>query len=97
MCFHAHARSGPGGAAVHQARLEDEWAYLFLDGVSLRVRRPAGHRPMVCFVKVERAWTELFTPSCSDSTSTGKTAPSSFLHKRLDITVSIIRVDRRGE
>src|SRR5664280_2003806 len=26
----------------HQARLEDDWAYLFLDGVSLRVRRPAG-------------------------------------------------------
>jgi putative transposase len=28
----------------HQARLEDEWAYLFLDGVSLRVRRPAGQK-----------------------------------------------------
>ena len=28
----------------HQARLEDEWAYLFLDGVSLRVRRPSGRR-----------------------------------------------------
>jgi transposase-like protein len=28
----------------HQARLKDEWAYLFLDGVSLRVRRPAGRR-----------------------------------------------------
>ncbi len=28
----------------HQARLEDEWAYLFLDGVSLRVRRPAGRK-----------------------------------------------------
>jgi transposase-like protein len=26
----------------HQARLQDEWAYLFLDGVSLRVRRPSG-------------------------------------------------------
>ncbi len=30
--------------AFHQARLKDEWAYLFLDGVSLRVRRPAGRR-----------------------------------------------------
>jgi putative transposase len=28
----------------HQARLEDEWAYLFLDGVSLRVRRPGGRQ-----------------------------------------------------
>jgi putative transposase len=28
----------------HQARLEDEWAYLFLDGVSLRVRRPVGRK-----------------------------------------------------
>jgi len=28
----------------HQAGLEDEWAYLFLDGVSLRVRRPAGRK-----------------------------------------------------
>jgi putative transposase len=28
----------------HQARLEDEWAYLFLDGVALKVRRPAGRQ-----------------------------------------------------
>ena len=28
----------------HQAPLNDEWAYLFLDGVSLRVRRPAGRK-----------------------------------------------------
>jgi putative transposase len=28
----------------HQAPLQDEWAYLFLDGVSLRVRRPAGRK-----------------------------------------------------
>jgi putative transposase len=28
----------------HQAPLEDEWAYLFLDGVSLRVRRPSGRQ-----------------------------------------------------
>jgi putative transposase len=30
--------------AFHQARLKDEWAYLFLDGVSLRVRRPSGRK-----------------------------------------------------
>jgi len=30
--------------AFHQARLRDEWAYLFLDGVSLRVRRPSGRQ-----------------------------------------------------
>jgi len=30
--------------AFHQARLQDEWAYLFLDGVSLRVRRPGGRK-----------------------------------------------------
>jgi len=28
----------------HQAPLRDEWAYLFLDGVSLRVRRPVGRK-----------------------------------------------------
>src|SRR6201997_2888426 len=28
----------------HRARLQDEWAYLFLDGVSLRVRRPSGRK-----------------------------------------------------
>src|SRR5712692_2853865 len=28
----------------HQARLEDEYGYLFLDGVSLRMRRPAGRK-----------------------------------------------------
>lgn len=28
----------------HQAPLEDEWAYLFLDGVNLKVRRPAGRQ-----------------------------------------------------
>ena len=30
--------------AFHQAALKDEWAYLFLDGVSLRVRRPVGRK-----------------------------------------------------
>jgi len=30
--------------AFHQARLKDEWVYLFLDGVSLRVRRPGGRK-----------------------------------------------------
>ena len=28
----------------HQASLKDEWAYLFLDGVNLKVRRPAGRQ-----------------------------------------------------
>jgi putative transposase len=28
----------------HQAALKDEWAYLFLDGVNLKVRRPAGRQ-----------------------------------------------------
>jgi putative transposase len=28
----------------HEARLRDDYAYLFLDGVSLRVRRPAGRK-----------------------------------------------------
>lgn len=30
--------------AFHQAPIEDRWAYLFLDGVSLRVRRPMGRK-----------------------------------------------------
>ena len=28
----------------HQAPLKDEWAYLFLDGINLKVRRPAGRQ-----------------------------------------------------
>jgi len=28
----------------HRASLQDEWAYLFLDGVNLKVRRPAGRQ-----------------------------------------------------
>jgi len=28
----------------HSAELKDEWAYLFLDGVSLRIRRPSGRK-----------------------------------------------------
>jgi putative transposase len=31
-------------AQFHQARLSDDWRYLFLDGVSLRVRRPSGRK-----------------------------------------------------
>jgi putative transposase len=31
-------------AQFHQAPLTDDWRYLFLDGVSLRVRRPAGRQ-----------------------------------------------------
>ena len=31
-------------AQFHQAPLADEWRYLFLDGVSLRVRRPTGRK-----------------------------------------------------
>ena len=34
----------------HEAPLKDEWAYWFLDGVSLRVRRPAGRK------RVQRCW-----------------------------------------
>jgi putative transposase len=30
--------------AFREARLKDEWVYLFLDGVSLRVRRPSGRK-----------------------------------------------------
>ncbi len=30
--------------AFQQARLKDEWVYLFLDGVSLRMRRPSGRK-----------------------------------------------------
>ena len=31
-------------AEFHRAALKDEWAYLFLDGVNLKVRRPAGRQ-----------------------------------------------------
>ena len=34
----------------HEARLEDDYAYLFLDGVSLRVRRPAGRKQVQMLV-----------------------------------------------
>jgi len=34
----------------HQARLNDDYAYLFLDGVSLRVRRPTGRKQVQMLV-----------------------------------------------
>jgi transposase-like protein len=34
----------------HQARLDDDWAYLFLDGVSLPVRWPAGRKQVQMLV-----------------------------------------------
>lgn len=34
----------------HRAPLQDEWAYLFLDGVSLKVRRPAGRQSVQMLV-----------------------------------------------
>ena len=34
----------------HQARLKDDYAYLFLDGVSLRVRRPTGRKQVQMLV-----------------------------------------------
>ncbi len=36
--------------AFQQAPLKDEWAYLFLDGVSLRVRRPSGRKSVQMLV-----------------------------------------------
>jgi len=36
--------------AFQRARLKDEWAYLFLDGVSLRVRRPSGRQAVQMLV-----------------------------------------------
>ena len=36
--------------AFQQAPLKDEWAYLFLDGVSLRVRRPSGRQSVQMLV-----------------------------------------------
>jgi putative transposase len=34
----------------HQQPLQDEWAYLFLDGVSLRIRRPGGRKRLQMLV-----------------------------------------------
>jgi len=34
----------------HQARLSDDYVYLFLDGVSLRVRRPTGRKQVQMLV-----------------------------------------------
>lgn len=36
--------------AFHQQPLQDEWAYLFLDGVSLRIRRPGGRKRLQMLV-----------------------------------------------
>ena len=46
----ANPRSGRGGAPVHQARLSDDYVYLFVDGVSLRVRRPTGRKQVQMLV-----------------------------------------------
>jgi hypothetical protein len=43
----------------HQARLSDDYAYLFPDGVSLRVRRPAGRKRCKCWWPMECAATAL--------------------------------------
>jgi transposase-like protein len=37
----------------HQAPLQDEWAYPFLDGVSLRMRRPSGRQRVQMLVAYE--------------------------------------------
>jgi hypothetical protein len=42
--FPANTRSGSGSTAVSSSAAQDEWAYLFLDGVALKVRRPAGRQ-----------------------------------------------------
>lgn len=34
----------------HEGRLEDEWEFLFLDGISLRVRRPSGRKRVMMLV-----------------------------------------------
>jgi len=44
-------------------------------------------------IRLRIARTGLFTLSSSASTSTGKTAPSSFLHKQLDITRQLFSLD----
>lgn len=36
--------------AFQQAPVKDAWGYLFLDGVSLRVRRPAGRKRVQMWV-----------------------------------------------
>jgi transposase-like protein len=60
----------------HQARLGDDYAYLFLDGVSLRVRRPAGRKRVHMLVAygVRRDGTRhllAFMRSQGSATSTG--------------------------
>jgi putative transposase len=42
--------------AVHTARLRDEWAYLFLDGVWLKVRRAAGTKKVLLLVAYGVRW-----------------------------------------
>ena len=58
---HVHGSERPNGSKLvteldqaveqlHTAELRDEWAYLFLDGVSLRMRRPSGRKRMPMLV-----------------------------------------------
>ena len=44
-------------------------------------------RPMVCFVNIASV-DRILNSSSRDSTWNGKTAPSSYLHKQLDITLN---------
>src|ERR1017187_1238799 len=57
--------------AFHEARLSDDYAYLFLDGVSLRVRRPAGRKRVQMLVAygVRRDGTRLHNRSSPLSAS----------------------------
>jgi putative transposase len=64
-------------AQVHQARLTDDWRYLFLEGVSLRVRRPHGRKrvPLVVAYGVRANGTRhllAFTRSTGESQAAGE-------------------------
>ena len=69
----------------HQAGLSDDYAYLFLDGVSLRVRRPAGQKQLAGLTGV--------TAPCKGQTQTPKTKPPAAKNApRIDLNSELQRI-----
>jgi transposase-like protein len=71
-CRGSHVSCDQAVAQCHQARLTDDCRSLFLDGVSLRVRRPSGRKRVQLLVaygvQADGTWQLLaFTRSTGES------------------------------
>ncbi len=68
----------------HQARLSDDYVYLFLDGVSLRVRRPSGRKQigyLFAFHEASQGSMDNSKQYSARSSSSGHCAEHNLLHR----------------